>query len=370
MTSEETTSKGNVLIVDDTPANLQLLAGLLRERGYKPRPVLSGKLALQAAATTPPELILLDVNMPEMDGYAVCAQLKRDQKLKDIPVIFISALTETLDKVKAFQAGGVDYVTKPFDAEEVCARVQTHLTLRQLQIDLQHRFEELQRLQGLRDGLVHMIVHDLRTPLTSVMGYMDLLRSDPSASLEHRQMCVDAAYDGSAQMAEMISSLLDVNRLEAGEMPIDRQTVDLTDIAASAVGSLGGLTIGRNVRQVAPEGGVSSSCDPALIRRVISNLLGNALKFTPESGSITITVTRAGGQPRVEVADTGYGIPADFLGRVFDKFSQSGEGRARKRYSSGLGLAFCKLAVEAHGGTIGVDSEVGKGSRFWFQLPA
>ena len=370
MSSAATPSTGNVLIVDDTPANLQLLAGLLRERGYKPRPVLSGTLALQAAATTPPDLILLDINMPEMDGYAVCAQLKRDLKLKDIPVIFISALTESLDKVKAFQAGGVDYVTKPFDAEEVCARVQTHLTLRQLQLDLQQRFEELQRLQGLRDGLVHMIVHDLRTPLTSVMGYMDLLRSDPSASAEYRQMCIDAAYTGSAEMSEMISSLLDINRLEAGEMPVDRQQVDLADLAANAVGSLGGLTIGRDLTQTAPEGPVPSSCDPTLIRRVIRNLLGNALKFTPETGSITVTVTRAGGRPRVEVADTGYGIPADFIGRVFDKFSQSSEGRARKRYSTGLGLAFCKLAVEAHGGTIGVTSEVGKGSRFWFELPA
>src|SRR5690349_22648271 len=115
MSSAHAPSKGNVLIVDDTPANLQLLAGLLRERGYKPRPVFTGAQALQAAATDPPDLVLLDINMPEMDGYEVCAQLKRDERLKDIPVIFISALTETLDKVKAFHAGGVDYVTKPFD---------------------------------------------------------------------------------------------------------------------------------------------------------------------------------------------------------------------------------------------------------------
>ena len=129
MTTPGATSKGNVLIVDDTPANLQLLAGLLRERGYKPRPVPNGKLALQAAAADPPDLVLLDINMPDMDGYAVCKRLKADPRLKDIPVIFISALTETLDKVRAFQVGGVDYVAKPFDAEEVGARVQTHLTL-------------------------------------------------------------------------------------------------------------------------------------------------------------------------------------------------------------------------------------------------
>jgi signal transduction histidine kinase len=123
------------------------------------------------------------------------------------------------------------------------------------------------------------------------------------------------------------------------------------------------------VLQAAPLGAISSHCDPALILRVIGNLLGNALKFTPETGAITITVTRIDGRPLVEVSDTGPGIPADFLVRIFDKFVQGKEGRRDKRYSTGLGLAFCKLAVEAHGGAIGVSSEVGVGSRFWFELP-
>jgi signal transduction histidine kinase len=140
-------------------------------------------------------------------------------------------------------------------------------------------------------------------------------------------------------------------------------------VAAGAVQALSGLAIGRQLTQAAPQGPIMSSCDPALIRRVVGNLLGNALKFTPASGSITLTVTRVDGRPFIEVADTGPGIPPDFIGRVFDKFSQAGEGRAKKRYSTGLGLAFCKLAVEAHGGTIGVASEVGAGSRFTFQLP-
>lgn len=359
----------NILIVDDTPANLQLLSGLLRERGYKPRPVLNGRLAVQVAAAEPPDLVLLDINMPDMDGYEVCALFKSDPKLKDIPVIFISALTETLDKVKAFQAGGVDYVTKPFDAEEVGARVRTHLTIRQLQLDLEHQYEELQQLQQLRDGLVHMIIHDLRSPLNSVMGYIDLLRTELGASPEDRAKFIDTAYGSAADMSELISSLLDINRMEAKEMPLDRQSVDLGVVASEAIQSLSGLTVGRQVSAASPQGRVPSNCDPALIRRVIGNLLGNAIKFTPASGSIVVTVTRANGKPMVEVSDTGPGIPGDFLGRVFDKFSQSGEGRARKRYSTGLGLAFCKLAVEAHGGEIGVTSEVGVGSRFWFQLP-
>lgn len=238
-----------------------------------------------------------------------------------------------------------------------------------LQLDLQLRYEELQRLQGLRDGLVHMIVHDLRSPLTSVMGFIDLLRTDVTATAEERAHFINVAYTAATQMVEMISSLLDINRLEAGEMPVDRQVVDLCDIAGDAVRALSGLAIGRTLTQSAPDGPVMSNCDPALIRRVVSNLLGNALKFTPRSGSVKLTVALVHGRPSVEVSDTGPGIPPDFIGRVFDKFSQAGEGRAKKRYSTGLGLAFCKLAVETHGGTIGVTSEVGVGSRFSFQLP-
>ena len=127
MTASRQQQSPSILIVDDTPANLLLLTRMLTERGYEPRPVLSGKLALQAARTEPPDLILLDIAMPEMNGYEVCEQLKAETALKDIPVIFISALNETIDKVKAFRVGGVDYVTKPFQLEEVYARVQTHL---------------------------------------------------------------------------------------------------------------------------------------------------------------------------------------------------------------------------------------------------
>src|SRR6187455_1594044 len=137
----------SILVVDDTPANLQVLAGMLKDRGYKVRPVPSGKLALLAAGRDPPDLILLDINMPEMNGYEVCEHLKADANLNGIPVIFISALTEPLDKVKAFAIGGVDYITKPFQMEELHARVETHLKLRRLQIDLQEYTRDLESAQ-------------------------------------------------------------------------------------------------------------------------------------------------------------------------------------------------------------------------------
>src|SRR6476660_2832563 len=134
----------SILVVDDTPANLQVLAGMLKDRGYKVRPVPGGKLALLAARRDPPDLILLDINMPEMNGYEVCAHLKAEDRLKGIPIIFISALTEPLDKVKAFAIGGVDYLTKPFQMEELHARVETHLKLRRLQVELEEYSRHLE----------------------------------------------------------------------------------------------------------------------------------------------------------------------------------------------------------------------------------
>ena len=141
-------TRQRILVVDDTPANLQVLAGMLKDRGYKVRPVPSGKLALLAAERDPPDLILLDINMPEMNGYEVCEHLKADDELKGIPVIFISALTEQLDKVKAFAIGGVDYLTKPFQMEELHARVETHLKLRRLQIELEETNARLAKANG------------------------------------------------------------------------------------------------------------------------------------------------------------------------------------------------------------------------------
>ena len=147
MTKEVSCLKPNpsILIVDDVPANLELLAGILRKHGYEPRPVPNGKLALSAAKADPPDLILLDINMPEMDGFEVCARLKADKALKHIPVLFLTAFTETADKVKAFSMGAVDYITKPFQLEEVCARVDTHLRLRRFQVELSNSVDELQK---------------------------------------------------------------------------------------------------------------------------------------------------------------------------------------------------------------------------------
>jgi signal transduction histidine kinase len=375
----------DILIVDDTPANLQLLAGMLKEHGYRVRPVPSGKLAIQAVQKEKPDLILLDINMPEMNGYEVCEHLKADDALKEIPVLFISALDETIDKIKAFAAGGVDYVTKPFQFEEVEARVQTHLHLRRLQIELERQNRQLQesycqlrKLEDLRDNLTDMIVHDMRAPLTVVNMSYEIITTTPKNLSPTQKALMTAGKNACHKLIEMVTTLLDVSRIEAGEMPINRAPCDILEIAQKAAESVAVLAREEALTLRVTGDSASGVVDRDITHRIFVNLLGNAIKFSPKGGTIGIDISSAGETVRVTVADQGPGIPPEYHQRIFEKFGQVESREENKQYSTGLGLTFCKMAVEAQGGQIGIKSpstllragEVGKGSTFWFTLPA
>jgi len=343
----------DILIVDDTPANVLLLERMLAGRGYNVHQELSGRLALQAARMEPPDLILLDITMPEMNGYEVCEQLKADASLKEIPVIFISALNETIDKVKAFKVGGVDYVTKPFQFEEVYARVQTHLQLR--------------RLEKLRDDLTHMVVHDLRNPLSVIFSFLDILNRETAKLSVSAKTFLPLARLCAEEMLGMISSILDVSKMGAGEMKLQLVPCDLSVMIRATLATIKPQSASRTVTFEAPESSPSVTADVGLIRRVLQNLLSNALKHTPAGGNVRVVVIPSPGEVRVEVIDSGPGIESRYHQQIFEKFSQLEDGN--NNMGTGLGLTFCKLAVEAHGGRIGVESEVGKGSTFWWALP-
>ncbi|MDX2186288.1 MAG: hybrid sensor histidine kinase/response regulator [Opitutaceae bacterium] len=364
MTSRDP-SLPDILAVDDTPANLQLLVDLLSERGHRVRPVTSGEMAMRALSASKPDLVLLDVNMPGISGYEVCKRMKENEETRDIPVIFLSALDEPSVKVLAFKCGGVDYITKPFQVDEVVARVATHLELRNQRKRLQEQNQKLCEMEQLRDSLVHMIVHDMRSPLLAISLNLELLAQSSLADPEDLRMVADARKCTLA-LVQMAEQMLDVSRLEAHAMPLDKRDTDLTALVESVIQDFGSTLADRRVA-VHARSAVMASCDGALIRRVTCNLMSNAVKYTRSGGSIQVRIHALQTEVRVEVEDDGVGIPEDKLPGLFEKFSQASNQDARRGH--GLGLAFVRLVAEAHGGNVGVTSTVGKGTRLWFSLP-
>lgn len=358
----------NILVVDDTAENLRLLASILEPLGYEMRPATSGRQALQAAQHSPPDLVLLDVNMPEMNGYQVCEAFKAQPELKDIPILFLTALSDIADKVKAFSVGGVDFITKPFHLEEVQARVQTHLALRRAHVELHASYQKLQKLEQLRDDLVHMVVHDMRSPLTVLAGHLNFLREESSGLSKEGSEDLQAAMSGAQALARMANDLLDVSRMEEGKLPLQVAEHDLSAMAVQVQHSLRGYERGRRIELEQSEP-LRVTCDDSLIRRVLENLVSNAIKHAPSKSVVRLAVRAAGAYARFEICDQGPGVPLEARQRIFEKFGAIAARKTNGYHSAGLGLAFCKLAVEAHQGRLGVEACEPQGSCFWFELP-
>jgi two-component system, sensor histidine kinase and response regulator len=355
-----------VLVVDDEPKNVQLLVDLLEARNYQVWSAADGEQGLRLAREKLPDVVLLDVMMPRLNGLEVCRRLKSEQKTAMIPVLLVTALDARQDRIAGISAGANDFITKPVDQADLILRVRNAAGLKRLHEQMAWQLKHLQELETARDTLTHMIVHDLRSPLTGLHGYLDLIRmsaqGDPGIMED-----VDAAHAVVKRLTRMISDVLDVSRMESGQMPVAFKTTDLQTLLKAAVEGLGPPPSGIQVSYDLPGQPVEWSCDPDLITRVVANLVGNAFKFTPTNGRVRIGLEAESDRVRITVTDSGPGVPAEFRDKVFEKFGQAPLQVAGVR-STGLGLTFCKLAVEAHGGRIGLAAPDGGGARFWIEL--
>lgn len=365
-----------ILVVDDNQANLRLLADMLLARQYTVHEATSGAAALELAQTLHPDLILLDISMPIMDGYQVCQALKADPCTCHIPIVFISAMTETDDIVKGFEVGGVDYITKPFKFREVLARVASQLTLiRQRQeIEALRRqdrqtFESLSRM---KDEFIRMATHDLRNPLNVILGYTSVLERINVAE-EHRALMDEtrqAIRSNVEKMRRLVTDMLDLAQMETGEH-LKPEPVPLSGLLAKAVGT---YHLMAEERQIAltfapPAQEVVALIDPDAMTRVMDNLLINALNYTPAGGRVIVRVRAQNRRAQIIVADTGIGVPAEDLPRLFDAFYRVNRNNSSEVEGSGLGLSIVKTIVERHRGKVRVRSKVGAGTVFRITLP-
>lgn len=371
--AQSAVTPGLLLVVDDDANNRDVLSRRLTRQGHVVETADSGRAALEMMRETAFDLVLLDIMMPDMDGYEVLGQIKADGALQHIPVIMISALNELQSVVRCIEIGAEDYLAKPFEPTLLKARIGACLEKKRgrdretlLLQEAQENYKRLQELEKLRDDMRNMIVHDLRTPLTAVIVGVQMLGNHGELSATQRDM-VSIATGGGNTLLGMINDLLDVEKMEAGSTQLRHDVLSpeaLVTGAVEQVAMLAEIEQTALVIDIAP--GMSTfTGDENKLSRTLVNLIANAIKFT-RAGTVIITASYEGENIRFAVRDTGTGIPLEAFERVFEKFGQLD---SHSKVGTGLGLAFCKLAVEAHGGQIQVESTLGEGSTFSFTVP-
>jgi two-component system, sensor histidine kinase and response regulator len=350
-----------ILIIDDEPDNFDVIEALLDSEGYELSYVANGLQALDFLASFQPDVILLDVMMPQMNGIEFCHKFKSNIKWKHIPVIMVTALSSKEDLSQCIAVGADDFISKPVNGMELRARVRSMLRIKR-------QYDYLQENLQLREDLSNMIVHDLRNPLTSIILSAEMLRVanlSPERQLQKSHQIIAAGQ----QLQTMIDSLLLMAKLDSGKLILQRTDVDLYELCSLAISDIQPVALHKSLELISDfaETGGSISLDLNLFRRVIDNLLSNAIKFTkPNSQIILHADYPAPGKAKIQVVDSGPGVKEELRQVIFEKYEIGTFKQAASQI--GLGLAFCKMTVEAHGGKIKVESNQPQGAIFTIEI--
>jgi len=373
-------SGGTILIVDDMPANLEVVTNHLERQGYCAIVALSGEEGIERAEFVRPDLILLDVMMPGLDGFETCRRLKASERTQAIPVIFMTALADTTDKLAGFAAGAVDYVTKPLNSAEVLARIESHLALYALRRQLAEQNAQLQREIAIRaevqealqrsntefEQLAYVASHDMQEPLRKIASYLQLLAQRYEGRLDaDADEFIGYAVDGAKRMQALINDLLAFSRVGTKAKPF--APTDCNAIVRTALMDLQ-IAIEECGAQIEVGELPTVMGDATQLPQLFRKLLSNAIKFRRDGvPRISVRAEPSGAAWRFAVSDNGIGIAAEYFERIFIIFQRL---HGRSRYAgTGIGLAICKKIVERHGGQIEVHSTLGEGSTSAFTLP-
>ena len=368
--------KNSILVVDDSKMNLAVLNDVLSKNDYQVFLCQTGEEALEFFLQQTVDLILLDIILPGLSGYDVCEKLKQNDATKDIPVIFFTSLTKIDDKVKGFQKGAVDYLTKPLQYEEVLARIKTHLTIQNLKIDLQKRNNELQDalqrekdLNRLKSRFISMASHELRTPLTAIKANCDFVRQfGHKMENQKKEEILQTVKSVVNHMTQLLDDILTLGRSEVGKLRFEPQHINLREFCENLIHEFE-LGSGKNHQfqlEIIDEfdGAVMSE---NLLHHVIYNLISNAIKYSPKDSKVTLSLLKQDHWAIFKVSDQGIGIPVDDQEKLFEAFHRAKNVGTVE--GTGLGLSIVKECVLLHQGTITFESGENKGTTFIVQIP-
>jgi len=362
-----------ILVVDDNPKNIQVIGTILREAKYEVGFALNGKQALNLLQDSSDyDLVLLDIKMPVLDGFETCKIMKKDERLKEIPVIFLSSFHETDNIITAFDTGGVDYVIKPFNAKELLARVNTHVQLKQRTLEVKNYARELEKVNATKDKFFSIIAHDLRNPYEGIILISKALLSHlPDCSTDELKRQIELIISATDSGNMLLENLLTWSRSQTGGIAFNPHKLTLEPVIHHCIDLIIARAKAKNITiNYAPTAKITVKTDEDMFCHVLRNLLTNAIKFTNDPGIVTIHTQKTSGTIEVSVIDTGIGISESDKEQLFriDGNICSRRG-TQNETGSGLGLIICKEFADKMGGTIRVESEQGKGSKFTFTLP-
>lgn len=370
------TSNSSILVIDDEPDNFDVIETLLSQQNYQLHYAASGQQAIDSLEWHQPDLILLDLMMPEIDGIQVCRQIKSMPKLQFIPIIMVTALDSKADLARCLNAGADDFISKPINALELRARINSMLRIKQ-------QYEDLQTLLNLREDLVQMLIHDLRNPITGILLNVEILKS-PNFPKEKHLHKLEQIYNSAKILESLVNDLLQITLIESGKLKLNCTQIEISHLIESALDKFEAIANQKNlslIKQLPQSSPLKILVDVPMFQRTIDNILANAIKFSPRNSEIILKVestslaplssgkpsSKPSGSIKIQVIDFGPGVPDELQKAIFEKYEI---GTIMPKISQiGLGLAFCKMVVQAHQGEITVRKNHPKGAIFEINLP-
>ncbi len=365
----EQTDKFLVLIVDDNPLNIQVLAEHIKSPDVDIAIAINGKKAVSIATGKIPDLILLDVMMPDMDGFEVCNILKSNESTKDIPIVFLTAKVSTEDIVHGFELGAVDYVTKPFNPSELKSRVNTQLQIQKFKKQVISDKKALEKLNKEKNEFLGIAAHDLKNPIYSIQLLSKVIRDQELDKSEMNEFINDI-ITSTDRMLEIITNLLDINAIESGNVNMRIEQLDVFEHLNYIVESYIGRAKNKNIELIFNYSSKPKiDCDLNSLKQILDNLISNAIKYSPSDKHVFVNLFEKDNKCRFEVVDQGPGINEDDMKKLFGKFTKLSARPTGNENSTGLGLSIVKTYTEANGGKVWCESEFGNGSKFIVEFP-